>query len=201
MSTGFHQIEVGYFDGDEMDPEVGRRRLLGRRGRRVLAGLFGGPAAARAVRRRQKRRRAPSGAGGQMKMKAPLLQPVTQGPNLLATGQRRQVVGGSVVAPAAGGNVGLVINVNRPFQGERLVIAVSEQPESVTLETFQIGDRSQFAGQAGGLPVIGFQADTVGALFLQSVAYPGLPLVFGFNAATFANDRTIAVLVYGQTTN
>lgn len=90
------------------------------------------------------------------------MSPRTAGPGIVAGGQRGGILGlGSVVVPQAASAI-LQTTVQKPFQGERLVITAAGV--GVLLDNFQVGVTPQLAGLDGS-PVEIFAADAVNVDF------------------------------------
>lgn len=102
---------------------------------------------------------------------------------------------GSATAVAAAASTVLTINVQKPFQAERLILSSADLPGWVVTDV-KIGTRSQFAS-SGDCPAEAFAANAVFAGFAMDPASPGILVeVFLRNDNTAAS--AISGMLYGQ---
>lgn len=184
----------GYYEvGDDgavydLDDEIGAR---GRRRRR-----------ARRSRRRERRR-------------GPELKPAPKNFRLSPTGpaqrmaftpssERRQILGiGTTVPLAAGASVTVQTNVQRDFQGQRLIlsaldtVAGTEVNFAVTLTAFLIGSSNQLPS-GNPISLIAFRADSIASQLELTPATVGTIVSMTF-ANGAANPVSIGGGIYGIT--
>jgi hypothetical protein len=200
-------LDVGFDDDD--DYEVGRRGRARKRFRRAMGAMFGGPAGIAAVARRRRRDKSAeraatvsARAGSQLRLASAGI-PVTEGKNLLVSGQRRQTISGALqLATGTAGD--LIIRVAKPFQVEKIVavatdvVTGADVSRLTTITRIDVGVARQ-QGNVGNTVVSAFGPDVQNNLVMWDPLMPGLDLTVGLVATQPVNATLTTWTCWGYT--